>query len=259
MAKHGGLGALVRDRLPLLRWSNIRFALGGISLLRTGQVGDGREAALRDHVLANATAGDPESVLATIDDFARNRSMLMNVGDEKGLLLDAAVRRAAPTLLLELGAYCGYSAVRAGRLIPADARLVSVEAGPANAEIARAVIEHAGLTDRVSVVVGKIGDGGTTVQRLLDEYGFAVGALDFVFIDHWKTAYLPDLKTIIAANWLHPGTIVVADNVKVPGAPRYRRYMREHEGTSWRTIEHMTHVEYQSLLTDLVLESEYLG
>ncbi|MFD0360871.1 O-methyltransferase [Nocardia sp. GCM10030253] len=259
MANHGGLGALLRDRLPFLRWSTIRFALGGAHLLRTGQVGDGREAALRDHVLGHATAGDPESVLAAIDDFARNRSILMNVGDEKGLLLDAAVRRAEPKLLLELGTYCGYSAVRAGRLMPARARLVSVEASPANAEIGRAVIEHAGLADRVSVVVGKIGDGGATVQRLIDEYGFTSGSVDFAFIDHWKTEYLPDLETIISADWLHPGSIVVADNVKMPGAPAYRRYMREQEGISWRTIEHKTHVEYQSLLTDLVLESEYLG
>ncbi|MTL14054.1 O-methyltransferase, partial [Nocardia seriolae] len=27
----------------------------------------------------------------------------------------------------------------------------------------------------------------------------------------------------------------------------------------WRTTEHRTHNEYQSLLKDLVLESEYLG
>ncbi len=47
--------------------------------------------------------------------------------------------------------------------------------------------------------------------------------------------------------------------MRVPGAPAYRRYMREREGASWRTVEHSTHVEYQTLLPDLVLESEYLG
>ena len=35
--------------------------------------------------------------------------------------------------------------------------------------------------------------------------------------------------------------------------------MRAQEGKLWRTTEHETHVEYQSLLKDLVLESEYLG
>lgn len=28
---------------------------------------------------------------------------------------------------------------------------------------------------------------------------------------------------------------------------------------SWNTIEHKTHLEYQTLVPDLVLESEYLG
>ena len=52
---------------------------------------------------------------------------------------------------------------------------------------------------------------------------------------------------------------VVADNVKFPGAPDYRDYMREHEGRDWRTTEHETHLEYQTLFKDLVLESEYVG
>ena len=51
---------------------------------------------------------------------------------------------------------------------------------------------------------------------------------------------------------------MVADNIKFPGAPEYRAYMQAEEGKSWRTTEHDTHVEYQSLLKDLVLESEYL-
>jgi len=35
--------------------------------------------------------------------------------------------------------------------------------------------------------------------------------------------------------------------------------MQANQGKSWRTVEHDTHVEYQSLIKDLVLESEYLG
>jgi catechol O-methyltransferase len=35
--------------------------------------------------------------------------------------------------------------------------------------------------------------------------------------------------------------------------------MKEQEGRSWRTTEHKTHVEYQSWIKDLVLESVYLG
>lgn len=249
----------LRDRVPFLRWSVLRFLLGGSTFVRTGQVGDGRERAARDFVLAHSPTGDPDGVLAAFDDFARNHSLLVNIGDEKGLILDAALREYAPRQLLELGGYCGYSAIRTARLIGEDARLVSIEMSADNAEIARTLIAHAGLAERVSVVVGTIGDGGQTVETLAAEHGFGPGTLDFVFVDHEKSAYLPDLKTILDAGWLHAGSVVVADNVAIPGAPDYRRYMQESEGTVWRTTEHHTHTEYQSLLKDLVLESEYLG
>jgi catechol O-methyltransferase len=57
----------------------------------------------------------------------------------------------------------------------------------------------------------------------------------------------------------HPGSVVVADNVRFPGAPKYRAYLKAAEGKTWRTIEDDTHAEYQSVLKDLVLESVYLG
>jgi catechol O-methyltransferase len=50
-------------------------------------------------------------------------------------------------------------------------------------------------------------------------HGFAPGVVDFVFIDHAKEAYLPDLERVLERRWLHPGSVVVADNIKFPGAP----------------------------------------
>ena len=111
----------------------------------------------------------------------------------------------------------------------------------------------------MTCVVGTIGDGGRTLEALANEHGFASGALDFVFLDHDKDAYLDDLKSILDRGWLHPGSIVVADNVGWPGAPKYREYVRQQQGKSWNTVEHKAHVEYQSLVSDLVLESDYLG
>ncbi|MDD4868329.1 MAG: class I SAM-dependent methyltransferase, partial [Mycobacterium sp.] len=203
-------------------------------------------------------AGDVDDVLATIDQFAYEKSMLVNVGDEKGLLLDAAVRRADPALALELGTYCGYGALRIARAAP-GATVYSVELAEANAANARRIWAHAGVADRITCVVGTIGDNGRTLDTLANRYGFAVGALDFVFLDHDKRAYLSDLQSILDRGWLHPGSIVVADNILVPGAPRYRAHMRREQGLRLNTIEHKTHLEYQSLVPDLVLESQYLG
>jgi len=246
-------------RLPFLRWSAIRMAMGMKHLTTDWQVGDGREEALAAHVAGHARKGDVDDVIRVIDDFCYHRSVMMNVGDEKGEILDRAVRRVQPRRLLELGTYCGYSALRMTRVMAADARLYSIEFNPANADIARRIWDHAGIADRVTVVVGSLGDGGATIDRLESEHGFAAGTLDFVFVDHDKAAYLPDLERILDRGWLHPGSVVVADNVKVPGAPAYRAHMRTNEGQTWRTVEHPTHVEYQSLIKDLVLESEYLG
>jgi catechol O-methyltransferase len=253
------LSELGGKRLPFLRWSMVRMLLGWRRVTTEGQVGDGREFALARHVEAEARRGDLDDVIRVVDDFAYHRSFLINVGDEKGEILDAAIRRTEPRQLLELGTYCGYSALRSAGAMPEGARLVSIELNAANAAIARRIWDHAGIGEQLTVLVGTLGDGGATIAKLESEYGFASGSLDFVFIDHDKSAYLRDLRRILEQGWLHPGSVVVADNIGRPGVPDYREFMQKEEGRAWRTIEHEAHVEYQSLLQDLVLESEYLG
>jgi catechol O-methyltransferase len=248
----------LRQRVPLLRWSFWRMAAASGNITKTGQIGDGREEAVVDYVLAHARQGDIDSVLDAIDRFAYDESFLINIGDEKGELLDAAVRRANPRTALELGTYCGYSALRIARAAP-SARVFSIELADANAVNSRRIWAHAGAADRITCVVGTVGDGGPTLQTLADEHGFSAGDVDFVFLDHDKHAYLPDLQSLLDRGWLHPGTVVVADNVKIPGSPKYRQFMRDHQGASWQTVEHKTHGEYGSVFPDLVLESEYRG
>jgi catechol O-methyltransferase len=246
-------------RLPFLRWSFLRMIFGMKRLTSEWQVGDGREEALGTYVAQHARVGDLDDVIRVIDEFCYQRSFMMNVGDEKGQLLDDALRRASPQLILELGTYCGYSALRLARVMPEGARVVSIEFNAANAAIARRIWDHAGIADQMSVIVGTLGDDGKTLDVLEAEHGFKEGSVEFAFIDHDKDAYLPDLQRILQRGWLRAGAIVVADNIKFPGAPDYRAFMTEQEGVTWRTVEHETHVEYQSLIKDLVLESEYLG
>ncbi len=179
------------------------MAAGQHNIVKTGQIGDGRESAAAEYVVQNARQGDIDDVLATIDRFAYTKSFLVNVGDEKGGLLDAAARRAGTRLALELGTYCGYGALRIARAAP-EARVYSVELAAANASIARRIWAHAGVADRVTCVVGTIGDGGRTLDALADEHGFE-GALDLLFLDHDKDVYVDDLLSIIDRGWLHRG------------------------------------------------------
>src|SRR5258708_299259 len=105
--------------MPMLRLAAGRVGLWVRKPTPQGQVGDGREAALEEYVLANARAGDLDGAIDAVDEFCAKRSVMMNVGDEKGEILDRAVQRYEPRLLLELGAYCGYSGLRMARVMPA--------------------------------------------------------------------------------------------------------------------------------------------
>ena len=72
------------------------------------------------------------------------------------------------------------------------------------------------MADRVTAVEGALGDG--RAPDLLEiEHGFGPTTLGFVFLDHDKSAYLPDIRRIIELGWLAPAAVVVADNVWVPG------------------------------------------
>jgi catechol O-methyltransferase len=190
---------------------------------------------------ANARPGDPESVLAALDRFGRQHAFLMNVGDRKGEILDAELRRARPARVLEIGAFCGYSAVRIARLLREwDGRLHSVEASRENADVARETVALAGLADRVEVIHGKAEDVIPTLA----------GPFDLVFLDHWKDLYLPDLRRIEAHGLLRPGSVVVADNVGLFDVRDYLDYVRSSGRYESRNVA--STVEYRDALPDAV-------
>lgn len=63
--------------------------------------------------------------------------------------MDSVLREQRPSVLLELGAYCGYSAVRMARLLLPGARLLTIELNPEYAAITQQMVEFAGLQDKV--------------------------------------------------------------------------------------------------------------
>jgi len=220
-------------------------------LLRTLQASIKREPDRKRAALAwvqsHAKSGDPDSVLEALDDFASSQRFLMNVGPVKGLLLDECVERVGPKArILELGCFCGYSAVRIARHLPGG-RLFSVEKSPASVAVARQVIDFAGLSDRVEILQGASSDRIPYLQ----------GPFDLVFIDHHKPLYLPDLRALESHRLLREGSIVFADNVgPLFGADEYLGYVRGcgHYDTECR---HST-VEYTELEDDAEI-SVYRG
>jgi catechol O-methyltransferase len=181
----------------------LRLGWGNLMARLRGEERDVRRAALA-HVQERVPRGDAQAVLDTLDDFGRNRRFLMNVGDAKGPML-AALVGGLPTgaRVLELGAFVGYSAVLITRALPESGKLVSVEYDPVAADVARSMVEHAGLTRRLDL---RHGDSAAVIPTLDAPF-------DLVFIDHWKDLYLRDLQLLEQHGLLRRGSVVFADNV----------------------------------------------
>ena len=71
-----------------------------------------KEFEVLELVRKNATKNNPESILKIIDDYAYKKTFLMNIGDQKGEILEEAIRDSQATNILELGVYLGYSTIR---------------------------------------------------------------------------------------------------------------------------------------------------
>jgi len=139
---------------------------------------------------------------------------MMHVGDVKGRILDSIVVQHQPKKILELGTYCGYSAIRMARLIPADGVIYTVDPYPLPIE---PIFIKAGVADKVKRLQGK-------AEEVIPK--FTEGPVDLVFIDHDKASYLDDLKLLEKYNILRRGTVVVADNVVYHGIQTYLDHVR---------------------------------
>lgn len=177
-----------------------------------------RPAQTAAYVVEHARQGDPEDVLRTLDRFAAEERWLMSIGPEKGpLIQEMAQRLPANARILELGAYCGYSSITLAHAFGAQATVTSIEIDEVAVESSRANAEVAGLSDQITFVHGS----SSKMLATLSE------PFDLVFLDHWKALYLEDLKIIEERGLLHPGSIVVADNVgEMFGAEAYLDYVR---------------------------------
>lgn len=190
--------------------------------------------------------GNPGVLVATIDTYAAATTPLMTIGPKKrDYIIDIMAKATpGPKTFIEFGAYVGYSAVALASALRDfnkghKVRYISLEMNPVYAAITASFAELAGLKDVVEVHVAPAGD---SLKRMLRDGGLKEGEADFMLVDHWQSAYLPDLKLCEQLNVFKKGTIIVADNVIYPGAPDYLAYVtkgiaeRSSEGLRYETI-----------------------
>ena len=178
-----------------------------------------REAAAVEYV-----SWPPRPAMSTTSGRHRDRfstkSMLVKRATRRCTLLDAAVRRAALRLALELGTHCGYSALRiAGR---PRRHGVFGRTGEANAVNARQIWAHAESPTGSPAWSARWATAGyTLIVRWPTGTASLEGLLDFLFIDHdkatpispiWVNGFSTATGCIRARSWW-------PTNVRVPGAP----------------------------------------
>ncbi|KZF19107.1 catechol O-methyltransferase [Xylona heveae TC161] len=188
---------------------------------------DGRETELLrfvyNHPSVSEIRGKPKGVLKVIDEYARTQRYLMNVGEDKGKIVTRLISESRPTVMVELGGYVGYSAILFGEALreAGGKRYFSLERDPVFGAVILSLVDLAGLSDVVKVVVGPSAD---SLRRLHSER--RLQHIDLMFLDHYKPAYTTDLKLCEELGLVKPGSILAADNVIKPGNPPYLEYVR---------------------------------
>lgn len=134
----------------------------------------------------------------------------IQVAPNQGKLLGLLAQLLGAQTILEIGTLGGYSTIWLARALPADGRLVTLEAVPRHAEVARANLAAAGLAEVVEVIVGPALD---TLPRLA---AGRRGPFDLIFIDADK-ANNPEYVTW-ALDLARVGTVIIVDNVVRKGA-----------------------------------------
>ena len=125
----------------------------------------------------------------------------IEVSPTQGKLLQLLARIAGARRILEIGTLAGYSTIWLARGLAPGGRLVTLEADPHHAAVARSNLAAAGLADVVEVREGPALDTLPNVE----------GPFDLVFIDADKRNNPNYLDWALRLS--RPGTVIVCDNV----------------------------------------------
>lgn len=152
--------------------------------------------------LDRTVVGDDPALTAALAASEAAGLPAIAVSAQQGKFLSLLAGAIQARRILEIGTLGGFSTIWLARGAGPQGRVVTLEYEPKHAEVARANLEHAGLAERVEVMVGAALD----TLPALDG-----GPFDLVFIDADKEHYAAYVEW--AVRLARPGAIIVVDNV----------------------------------------------
>lgn len=159
----------------------------------------------------NGQLVEPDAALdAALQASAAAQLPAISVAPNQGKLLQLLARSCGARRILEVGTLGGYSTIWLARALPDDGRLITLEADPHHAEVARANIARAGLAGIVELRLGRAAE---TLPELAAE---GAEPFDFVFLDADKASNADYFAWALKLS--RPGSLIVVDNVVRDGA-----------------------------------------
>lgn len=161
-----------------------------------------------DAYLAETLVGHDPALEQAVADQQSAGLPAIEVAPVNGKLLHLLARMTGARRVLEIGTLGAYSTIWMARGIPADGQVVTIEAEPHIAAVARANLDRAGVGDKVEILLGRGADVLPTLE--------GGEPFDLVFIDADKESN--PIYIDWAARLGRPGTVVVIDNIGRGGA-----------------------------------------
>lgn len=156
-----------------------------------------------DNYLIDNLIPDDEVLSQVLENNHRAGLPAHDVAANQGQLLALFVRMVGAKSILEIGTLGAYSTIWMARELPEHGRLVTLEADPRHARVARENIQLAGLAERVTLHEGPALD---SLAKLESDAPF-----DLIFIDADKPNNPYYLQW--ALKYARPGTLIIGDNV----------------------------------------------
>ncbi|HIE5387828.1 TPA: O-methyltransferase [Enterobacter cancerogenus] len=159
-------------------------------------------SAVDNYVISSLIPQD-EVLQQVLDNNKRAGLPEHDVAANQGQLLALFVRLTQARRILEIGTLGAYSTIWMARALPPDGKLITLEADPAHADVARQNIRLAGLNDRIELIEGP-------ALNSLENFG-DMPLFDLIFIDADKPNNPGYLEW--ALHYSRPGTVIIGDNV----------------------------------------------